>query len=365
MAPCLSFVAGSRNDDHGGNLLHRMQVFVEALLGQCDRHGLDAELVLVEWNPPPDRPRLAEALRWPESEHCAVRIIEVPAELHRRFDNADALPMHQMIAKNVGIRRAQGAFVVATNVDLVFSEGLIEFLAGQHLDAEHWYRANRFDVPADIPSGVAPGDQLAYCRGNLLRAHLRDGTRDLGSGRFDRIYRDPGLLRAFRLLAPLSFLPGIGRRLENAKHSLAFMNACGRLHTNACGDFTVMARDAWHRLRGYWEFSGFPSHIDGLACYAAAFSGLTERVLPDPMSVYHIEHGAGSGFSGYTSGEKWKDLEKDGIPRLTPNDYRKTVFDMKAGRLPLIRNDENWGLGEYDLAETTPCTDASATRERV
>ena len=63
--PALSIVATSRNDDHGGNLLGRMQTFVDGFAEQCRRHDLAAELVLVEWNPLPDRPPLAEALRWP------------------------------------------------------------------------------------------------------------------------------------------------------------------------------------------------------------------------------------------------------------------------------------------------------------
>jgi hypothetical protein len=52
--PYLSIVATARNDGHGGDLLHRMQLFVENVIGQCNRHNLDAELVLVEWNPPDD-----------------------------------------------------------------------------------------------------------------------------------------------------------------------------------------------------------------------------------------------------------------------------------------------------------------------
>ena len=55
--------------------------------------------------------------------------------------------------------------------------------------------------------------------------------------------------------------------------------------------------------------------------------------------------------------------DTDGIPRLTTDDYRQTVFDMKAGRLPLVRNDGNWGLGDCDLAETTPCAPAMLAHE--
>ena len=82
-APYLSIVATARNDNHGGNLLRRMQIFVDACINQCKRHNLASELVIVEWNPPADKPKLAEALRWPEDTGpCEVRIIEVLDEPH-------------------------------------------------------------------------------------------------------------------------------------------------------------------------------------------------------------------------------------------------------------------------------------------
>src|ERR1700730_13424358 len=111
--PYISLVVTARNDDHGGNLLGRMQIFVSGWIAQSRRHNLPSELIIVEWNPPPDHPRLRDALRWPEDfGPCRVRFIEVPAELHRRFRNAEALLLYQMIAKNVGIRRACGQFIL-------------------------------------------------------------------------------------------------------------------------------------------------------------------------------------------------------------------------------------------------------------
>jgi hypothetical protein len=38
-APYLSVVVTARNDDHGGNLLGRMQVFVDAWINQAKRHN--------------------------------------------------------------------------------------------------------------------------------------------------------------------------------------------------------------------------------------------------------------------------------------------------------------------------------------
>src|SRR5689334_23000094 len=109
--PYLSLVVAARNDDHGGNLLGRMQAFVNGWIGLSKRHGLSSELIVVEWNAPADRPPLAQALNWPDDlAPCTVRFIDVPPAIHRRYRHADCLALYQMIAKNVGIRRARGRF---------------------------------------------------------------------------------------------------------------------------------------------------------------------------------------------------------------------------------------------------------------
>jgi hypothetical protein len=112
----VSVVATSRNDDHGGNMLRRMQIFVNAWIEQCRRHDLASELILVEWNPPAGRETLSKVLQWPaDLGPCEVRIVTVPEAIHRRYRHWESLPLFQMIAKNVGIRRARAPFVLITN----------------------------------------------------------------------------------------------------------------------------------------------------------------------------------------------------------------------------------------------------------
>ena len=53
---------GARNDNHGGRFLHRIQVCVNALFTLSRKYELDVELIIVEWNPPLNRPSLAQAL---------------------------------------------------------------------------------------------------------------------------------------------------------------------------------------------------------------------------------------------------------------------------------------------------------------
>ena len=125
----LSVVAASRNDDHGENLHYRMQYFLDGFIAQCKKHNLNAELILVEWNPPENKLSLSKSLIYPkELGPCEIRIIRVPRELHLQFEHSEQLPLFQMIAKNVGIRRARGKFVLATNIDILFTDALIRDL---------------------------------------------------------------------------------------------------------------------------------------------------------------------------------------------------------------------------------------------
>ncbi len=332
--PLLSVVAVSRNDDHGGNLINRMQLFVTSLLEQAKRHNLNSELVIVEWNPPADRPRLAEALEWPkETGPCAVRIIEVPPEIHNRFKHSDKLPLFQMIGKNVGIRRALGHFILATNIDILFSNEIIRFFASGQLTSEHMYRVDRYDVPSDIPEGVSINEQLAYCRQSILRINSRSGTRILKN-------RDSIAKLMRRQLFSLAY-----RTKQWIRHEEL-------LHTNACGDFTLMAREHWLALCGYPELEMYSLYIDGIICYAAHYGGAREIILTDPMRIYHIEHSAGSGWSPGLGGELMnKRLSAAGIPQLDYSQYTAWTTQMRRECQPIIFNDENWGLGQESLEE--------------
>ena len=109
--PYISLVVTARNDDHGGNLLGRMQIFINGWIAhvpaiqscfRTDHRGVE----------PAGRPAALAggfAAGRKTSAPCRVRFIEVPAEAASSLTrHADALPLYQMIAKNVGIRRARG-----------------------------------------------------------------------------------------------------------------------------------------------------------------------------------------------------------------------------------------------------------------
>jgi hypothetical protein len=381
--PYLSVVVTARNDDHGGDLLARMQVFVRGLVAQCDRYRLPAELIVVEWNPPADRPGLADALEWPESSWCVTRIIEVPHELHATLDHADQLPLFQMIAKNVGIRRARGEFVLATNIDILFPDDLMAELARRELQHDRLYRVDRHDVALEPDPGLPFEEMLRRCPENVVRAYTRMSTDDLVSGGSSRIHPNPRLplvlrrARYFALAARRRILllrdyaraTGAARRVELAKpprvwHAirdqmrsarLAWVGEPARLtlHTNASGDFTLLSRDAWFATRAYPELENYAMHIDGLFLYQANYAGIAEVYLRTP--IFHIEHGTGgpSG-DGALAATRARGEGQDAIPQVSTAQFMRWITQMGETKQPIAFNGDDWGFGSVTLRESGP-----------
>ena len=177
MNPYLSVVVATRNDDHGGDPLKRLQALVHTFAAQCRLTGLSAELIVVEWNPPHGRQRVAELLRVPEDMPFPVRFVEVSHTVHSRLLHSDVLPLFQMIAKNVGIRRARGEYVLATNIDIIFSTSLVESLAARTLEPSRLYRVDRHDIQSDLPIDASLDRTMDFCRSHQLRVHYRSGTQ--------------------------------------------------------------------------------------------------------------------------------------------------------------------------------------------
>jgi hypothetical protein len=548
--PYLSLVVAARNDDHGGNLLGRMQIFVDGWLTQARRYSIPSELIIVEWNPPAERPPLAEALHWPtDFGPCTVRFLEVSAEMHGRYRHGAGLPLYQMIAKNAGIRRARGKFILATNIDVLFSNELAAFFGTQALQPNRTYRVDRYDATGDVPPDASLDEQLAYCSTHLLRVNRRDGTfevapdgspalraEDIASGesgilpahgwftperlgpldtfRWAReeaeilltpdpppnqtlmIDLEPGpgslgkpvdlevaaedgqvlarltlegrsqlrltlpspppkrlwvralgeftpvnyntrtlCFRAFRIqwestetsagaatLLPESRASRIRTAWRNLQYVIAKLADGGPLvplvvpvsprlrrilksyvdrggftgmllgrkravppadppraskileqpvptglvsahclHTNASGDFQLMARQNWLDLRGYPEFDMYSMNIDSLLSFAAHYGGAPEEVLPDPMRIYHIEHGSGSGWTPDGQDKLYTRLARKNIPVLDNEEVLRWAEQMRRLNSPIIFNHEDWGLAAFELKETSPKTSAGAS----
>jgi hypothetical protein len=321
--PKISFVVAARNDNYGGNFLHRLQVFLKCLLILWKRYELNSELIIVEWNPPGGASRLAEVLKRPSAvPKNRIRIIEVPHALHRRIANSDRIALFEYIAKNVGIRRAKGQYVLATNPDIIFSRELIRFLASEDLSSDCFYRIDRYDVGMEVPLKMPVDEQLRFCTKNSICVRSTIGTIPLKYLSFKRYKILRGYLR--KLFSPWDAIRWFT------------MKFIFKIHTGASGDFTLMDRRSWHGLRGYPELPT-QTTVDYYLCSMAKSSGLYQVVFKNPLRIYHQPHGL-SGMAGQSIAEHklfWQDIK--GM--------------IRSGN-PLILNDESWGLGNEQLQES-------------
>jgi hypothetical protein len=394
----LSVVATSRNDNHGGYLTQRTQHFVDGFVAQCKRHGIRAELIMVEWNPPQDRPPLAEDLKWPApGGPCDIRIVTVPREVHAALEHGDKLPLFQMIAKNVGIRRARGRFVLATNIDILFSDDTMRKLRDDLREGE-LYRVDRHDVPTNVPTGVPFDEVLAFCRREAFRIHATGFTLLKKDGRWEPSSPLMGMVASIWRVVKRTLARGVEKGYEHSSSAATafvaressmservarssasigqlfrglwnFARGMGRmakrlskwvwhalirreLFTNACGDFTLLSREDWFRLHGYPEWALYSWHLDSILLYQSHHSGIRERYLGAEAAIYHIEHSPGSGFTPESSDKLFERLAKVGIPCLDwEKDAEPMIEKMAAGPKPVRYAGEDWGYAAQRFAD--------------
>jgi len=316
--PYISFVIAARNDDYEGNFLHRIQIFVNVLVGLWKKHNLCAELIIVEYNPPEKKQSLQKAIAWPETLSTGnMRIIQVPGRMHKCLPNADNIPLHEYVAKNIGIRRAKGRYVLITNPDIIFTDSLIKYLASKCLLEKAFYGvAQRRQVDV-IPIDMAIDKQLRLCFRDTL------GINDKAVIRF--IWRK--ILFYVKHIVKF-ILPSIkikAMRFEDTD----FSTPC----VPYPGDFILMRRSLWHNLRGFPEFYTY-SHTDICMCAIAANSGLHPIILP--YWTYHQSHEMTS-----------KNVRVGTDYNFILKEYRK----MMRNKTPIIYNNSDWGFGNENLTE--------------
>ena len=349
--PYLSIVAASRNDNHGGDPLIRTQIFVNSFSRQCELFRIPAEIIIIDWNPVKNRPGLAAVLHLPpKSTYCRGRVITVPSFFHQQLKYSQQLPFFQMIAKNVGIARAKGQFILATNIDIVFSNELMEFISKRKLDPQKVYRVDRIDIPPGLTSQANLNEVLDYAWLNPIRSHRRFEPKSLlhtlyGNNVFSSVAKlDPGFRQRHQFVEAFCE----DRVWQTRTDPLAPLN---HLHTNACGDFTLLSRQGWNSIGGYPEFEAFSFNIDSMGLAAAHYGGYEEVSLLPPHVCFHIDHQIGSGWSLEGEKQLFKRIQEAGIlspewPVLMP-----LVERMREKNQHLEFNQEGWGLSRFNLPE--------------
>jgi len=241
----------------------------------------------VEWNPPPDRPPIKSAITW--GTHLGVKIVTVPAHIDAQLPaNRGRSGLHEFIAKNTGIRRADGQYVLSCSSDLVFSPDLLQYLSRRELTPDAVYRALRVNARA-LPDGIPPQAAPERCRREVIFAEMVEFRAFLPPERLDDLFRtnalslfgnDPKLRTIFDFThdhGPLRIEAPVLRQFPHL------------IHTNAAGDFTLISGEGWLKLGGYLE-NDCRNYVDSWFCVNAARAGFAQVILPMRMCIYHQEH---------------------------------------------------------------------------
>ena len=168
--PQIAAVVVGRNDDYMSDFAARLHATLE-----WNIRYLISEVIFVEWNPPPDRELLSTELtkRFP-----CLRAYVVPPEIHQAICLNPHVPLLEYHAKNVGIRRAQSPWIMATNADAALGLDTISRLLAAELDQNTAWTAERVDIAwrEDEQQSLDLIESLRYRRFNKYQ--------QLGTGEF-------------------------------------------------------------------------------------------------------------------------------------------------------------------------------------
>ena len=239
--PYISIVLTGRNDAYGGDFVARFLTTLQFNARELSARGIPHEFVLTEWAPPTAVPLLADLveLHCPPSVVTVFRSLIVDPAYHAATVLNPRLEYQEFLAKNVGVRRSRGEYLITSNCDVFLGRHILQRLQRRELEPGVVYRASRWDI------------------------------QPVTSGAVDWAYLDDpvNLVRPPKVLEPPFF-------------------------RGAAGDFIGLDRDTFLRVGGFNEVYRLARiGIDGNFLIHAISSGLTITDIGGP--VYHLDH-AGS-----------------------------------------------------------------------
>ena len=238
-APYLSIIITGRNDNFGGDFNTRLQRALEFNHAHLAARNIPHEFVLVEWRPVPNKPWLAEVLADQYRELVPDTLVSYVTDLdyHEAYSLNPKLQFQEFIAKNIGIRRCHGEFILTTNTDIYLSRGVLDVLERRGLEPGVLYRSIRVDLKDNIDC-----DRMEWSV------------------------------------------------LEDERNYDTINEIQPPLYTNASGDFLLLDFDNYQRLRGFNEvYRPAKVHMDSNFCLKAYSAGLPLTPLDSP--VYHVGRG--------------------------------------------------------------------------
>lgn len=287
----ISAIIVSRNDNYGGHLNERAIYAINSAIATYD------EVVYVDWNSPD-----GHSLLWDIRDNLELKgnlkHIIIPPEAASQLTNYDphAQKCCEVLARNIGIRRAEGDYIVSTNIDII--------------------QPKREDIINLIEAKGTEGFFTTVSR----RPMEWDQIKEFQGGDYNF-----SNWSAFRDYAYINSVPRneLEKTTPGDEYSII----------NCCGDFQLASKTVWDDIRGFEEELIYPLFADTNVQKKAKDKGyqLSGEFSPP---LFHINHGSkGWGGGGIA----------DGVNKKS-NDIHRAITNQRE-----TTNLSTWGFSNIDI----------------
>ena len=282
----ITAVIVSRNDNYGGHLNERATYCFNSAIETYD------EVIYVDWNSP------THSLLYDIKDNIKFKgnfkhiVISPEIATLLTGNDPDAQKCCEVLARNIGLRRGTGDWIISTNIDIIHPrrEDLEKMI--NSVDNNTFYTVSRRNADWDTIRKFHGGD-IKFGEWEQLRDFLCSTVEE-------RHFEE--------------------KTVSGDDYSII----------NCCGDFQIAPRHIWEAVRGMEEDLIYSLYADTNIQKKAVMHGYGLKALYDP-ALFHIDHGRGGG--GFL----------DGINKKTNDPYRAIMYQKQTENL------ESWGFGNTEI----------------
>lgn len=286
----ISAVIVSRNDNYGGHLNERAIYAINSAINTYD------EVIYVDWNSPD-----GHSLLWDIKDNLQLKgnlkhfVIPPPAASQLTGYDPQAQLCCEVLARNIGMRRATGDYIVSTNIDIIHPKREdVEKIISES-DGNTMITLSRREVTWDIIKGFH-GGEMKFQEWDKLRDYIYVNSEERIQGE---------------------------KTVEGDDFSLI----------NCCGDFQLAPQHLWKKIRGFEEELIYPLYADTNVQKKSVKHGFGLKAIYNPP-MFHINHGSkGWGGGGIA----------DGINKKSNDPHRAITNQIQT------LNSETWGFSNIDI----------------
>ncbi len=289
----ISAIIVSRNDNYGGHLNERATYAINSAIDSYD------EVFYIDWNS--ETHSLLYDIKDDLQLKGNLKHIVIPPSAASILTNYDpqAQKCCEVLARNIGIRRAIGDYIVSTNIDIIQPkrQDIIDLI--KEKGDKSFTTVSRREVEWDYIKEFQGGD-FNFSNWNAFRDD------------------------AYKTSVPRN-------RLESTTPGDEYSII------NCCGDFQLASKEVWFKIKGFEEELIYPLYADTNVQKKAKISGyeLTGQFEPP---LFHINHGTkGWGGGGFAEGINKK-----------ANDINRAITNQNESL-----NKDTWGFSNINIETET------------